>query len=75
VIADIANWWWVRAQKRLDLSIDGLGNLRRWMKAIHAQRRSARVRTCGCSRASSVTILTIYPPIACLIKSRAAAAQ
>jgi GST-like protein len=33
-IADIANWCWVRTYKWSGVSIDGLGNLRRWLDAM-----------------------------------------
>jgi glutathione S-transferase len=36
-IADIANWCWVRTYKWSGVSIDGLGNLRRWMDAMKAR--------------------------------------
>jgi GST-like protein len=36
-IADIANWCWVRTYKWSGVSIDGLGNLRRWLDAMKAR--------------------------------------
>lgn len=36
-IADIANWCWVRTYKWSGVSIDGLGNLRRWLDAMRAR--------------------------------------
>lgn len=36
-IADIANWCWVRTYKWSGVSIDGLDNLHRWLKAIRAR--------------------------------------
>ena len=36
-IADIANWCWVRTYKWSGLSIEGLNNLERWMKAMYDQ--------------------------------------
>lgn len=36
-IANVANWCWVRTYKWSGVSIDGLGNLRRWMHAIRAR--------------------------------------
>ena len=34
-IADIANWCWVRTYKWSGISIEGLNNLERWMKAMY----------------------------------------
>ena len=36
-IADIANWCWVRTYKWSGISIEGLNNLERWMKAMYDQ--------------------------------------
>ncbi len=36
-IADIANWCWVRTYKWSGISIEGLNNLDRWMKAMYDQ--------------------------------------
>ncbi|MGK0374274.1 MAG: glutathione S-transferase [Arenicella sp.] len=36
-IADIANWCWVRTYKWSGVSIDGLGNLERWMLSMRDQ--------------------------------------
>jgi GST-like protein len=36
-IADIANWCWVRTYEWSGISIDGLGNLARWMEATGKQ--------------------------------------
>ena len=36
-IADIANWCWVRTYKWSGISIEGLNNLERWMKAMYGQ--------------------------------------
>ncbi|NVJ98858.1 MAG: glutathione S-transferase N-terminal domain-containing protein [Alphaproteobacteria bacterium] len=36
-IADIANWPWVRAHAWAGLSLDGLGNLQRWMETIESR--------------------------------------
>jgi len=36
-IADIANWCWVRTYKWSGVSIDGLGNLRRWLDVMRDQ--------------------------------------
>jgi glutathione S-transferase len=33
-IADIANWSWVRGYKWSGVTLDGLGNLSRWLDAI-----------------------------------------
>ena len=46
-IANVANWCWVRTYKWSGVSIDGLGNLRRWMHAIRARPGSARDRGAG----------------------------
>ena len=36
-IADIANWCWVRTYKWSGISIEGLNNLERWVKAMYDQ--------------------------------------
>jgi len=36
-LADIANWCWVRTYRWSGISIDGLGNLRRWLDAMKAR--------------------------------------
>ncbi|MDB0009876.1 glutathione S-transferase N-terminal domain-containing protein [Gammaproteobacteria bacterium] len=36
-IADIANWCWVRTHKWSGISIEGLDQLQRWMKAMYDQ--------------------------------------
>ena len=36
-IADIANWCWVRTYKWSGISIEGLNNLERWIKAMYDQ--------------------------------------
>lgn len=41
-IADIANWCWARTYEWPGVSIDGLGNLKRWIDAIAARPAVAR---------------------------------
>ena len=36
-IADIANWCWVRTHKWSGISVEGLGHLDRWIKAMYEQ--------------------------------------
>lgn len=36
-LADIANWSWARTYKWSGVSIDGLGNLKRWLDALRAR--------------------------------------